>query len=108
MSNKFIPQFCENCTNLLDVYNMESLTTQCPKCYKTNFISKTNRTIATMIYGSTLRVLQPNELVRLSKQQTTQRVERQCKKCGFGIMTLAMDENYNCNYTCIKCGTIHE
>ena len=108
MSNKLIPRFCENCTNLLDVYNIESLTTHCLKCYKVNKISNTDRTIATMTYGSAARVIQPSEMVRLSKLPTTQRIEKECKNCKFGIMALTVDENYNCNYTCIKCHTVHE
>jgi acetyl-CoA carboxylase beta subunit len=107
MSTKFVSYFCDNCNSLLNTFNMVSLSVPCSKCHKTNRMSNDNRIIATMTYGSALKTLQPNEMVALSKLQTTQRIEKECKNCKNPIMALVMDENYNCNYICIKCHFIH-
>jgi len=105
MTSTILPYFCEVCESILPMYNMESLTVSCRKCHEMNKMSDSNRIVAVMTYGSTARVLQPSELKALSNVPTTQRIKKDCPSCGFGVMAITVDENYTCNYVCIKCHT---
>lgn len=108
MSNSFIPQFCDICNNLLDIYDMSSLNVRCNKCYRLNSISPHDRVISVMTYSSSsYRSIQPSELMLLSNLPTTQRIKKHCEKCSFDTMIFTTDENYNFNYVCIKCKTVY-
>jgi DNA-directed RNA polymerase subunit M/transcription elongation factor TFIIS len=107
MTTTFVPRFCNTCNNLLDVYDMTTLSTRCLKCFRTNNISPNNRVISVMTYHSTTRILQPSELLALSNLPTTQRIEKKCEACDFNIMAMTYDKNYNFNYVCIKCKHVY-
>lgn len=108
MTTTFVPYFCDICNNILDVYDMSSLTTRCTKCYKPNTMSPHNRVIAVMTYHSMVRSIQPSELLALSNLPTTQRIKKECVNCKFDTMISTVDENYNFKYVCIKCKHVYE
>jgi len=107
MTTTYVPYFCNVCNNLLDPYDMMTLNVRCTRCFKTNNMSSTDRTMAVMTYQAGVRTLQPSELLALSNLQTTQRIKKECTQCKFDTMILTVDENYKFNYVCIKCKTLY-
>lgn len=99
----FIPYYCSICNTILPQYGIDSLVSLCSRCAHSNKIG--SRIVAEVHYGSTEKDIQPVECHALYDLPTTQRVDKECPSCHFGVAALIMNADYKCQYVCLKCAT---
>jgi DNA-directed RNA polymerase subunit M/transcription elongation factor TFIIS len=95
------PNFCPNCSNILEIMDMFTGIMSCRNC-KSKFPCS-NRVIFRKYYNTGKRMLSDNDIIRLMYEPSTQKIQKKCPECENNIMAAIIDENYKAILSCLGC-----
>jgi DNA-directed RNA polymerase subunit M/transcription elongation factor TFIIS len=99
-----VPNFCENCGNILEIINMYDGKLSCSSC-KERFPCDGKRLVYVKHYNTGKRILSDNDVIRLIYEPTTQKIIKKCPgaKCDGNLLACIIDENCRCILGCLTC-----
>lgn len=96
-----LPQFCNQCKNIVGHVNIITDLMKCPNCE--NLQKMDDRKVAVEIFNKGKRIISDIEAMRLAHEPTTNRIEMECPKCKYPIMAAIRDEDMNFILVCLDC-----